>query len=392
MTRDAQIERILAAWTAALSDSRAEQRSEGLLEAYRVLGRVVLAEAMESPGEEHEDAPVGASPGPDSENPDASDGRVPERARSGVAAAIRRDELTISQALDDLRLLVPTALQELDPGEGGAPALRTGLRVSRVLDLSLLRIVHAVEAAATRAERERGESLAAFTDQLSHELENRLGAARTASQMLGPAGVDLENLDLSRVGELVESSIEAALKTVQDVRDLVMQRVDPRGRDVRTMPLPLLVRSVLDDLGPMAFEAGVEVTMADDLLDCSVDSARFRLIVYNLVGNGIKYRDLEEETPFVRVGTERPGDDEVMLRVSDNGVGIPAEDLDDIFLPRSRGGGTDDVPGSGLGLAIVREAVEQVSGRIDIESEVGVGTTFTVAFRVTEPPEAVGGD
>lgn len=389
MSSHAQIEAILEAWIDLVRGSSDEKRSDRLLEAYGALGRFVLGEALDGDDPGRGDSALASGPDRAPGESEPGGGRLLRRARAGVAAAIRREELTISRALDDLRCLVPTTLEVLETDGSRASASRAALSVSGVLDRSLLSIVRAVEAAATRAEREQAESLAAFTDQLSHELENRLGAARTAGQMLRPMGLDLEDLDLGRVGELVESSIEAALKTVQDVRDLVMQRVDPSGRVTRAAPLPRLVRGVIDDLAPTAFEAGVDVTMDEDIADCRVDSARFRLIVYNLVGNGIKYRDPRKSDRFVRIETESLARGEIALRVTDNGLGIPTEDLDDVFLPRSRGEGTEDVPGTGLGLAIVREAVDQIGGVIEVSSEVGAGTTFTVTFRPAE--ESAGG-
>lgn len=362
------IERVLESWTSRVpAGASAHRRSDSLIEAYRVLGRVVLDQALRGMGELN-----------------GEQARSRARAIARVAAAIRREELTIADAIGDLQGLVPATLEEAG-GEHDASALRTALAVSRGLDPATRRIVRAVEAAALRSRRERREALVALTDQLSHELQNRLGAARTASQMLLPGDADLGDIDLTRVGELVQTSVEAALRTVDDVRDLVASRTELEMRDVRRMSLPRLIRSVMDDLSPPAFEVGVELKAEGDIADCEVDGARFRLIVFNLIGNGIKYRDPDKRDSWVHVGTERSREGEVRLSVSDNGLGIPPDDIEDIFMPWSRGGEISDVPGSGLGLAIVREAVEQIGGRIDVDSEVGEGTTFTVTFQPSDP-------
>jgi signal transduction histidine kinase len=66
--------------------------------------------------------------------------------------------------------------------------------------------------------------------------------------------------------------------------------------------------------------------------------------------------------------------------VSDNGIGIPPEEIDDVFLYRVRGSEADRVPGSGLGLAIVGEAVDQLGAEITVVSDPEVGSTFTLLF------------
>lgn len=78
----------------------------------------------------------------------------------------------------------------------------------------------------------------------------------------------------------------------------------------------------------------------------------------------------------VEVGVVEDG--RIQVRVGDNGLGIAPEELGDIFSYSMRGSGSDGVPGSGLGLAITREAVDQLGGEIEVESEPGVGSTFTL--------------
>ncbi|MGD2046347.1 MAG: HAMP domain-containing sensor histidine kinase [Gemmatimonadota bacterium] len=362
------VDRVLERWVSSVRDHASRPRSVELIDTYQELGRVVLERAVP-----RIDADL-----------DEEAARHRARAITGVAAAVRREELTIADALGDLQQLVPAFLAQAGGGDDKA-ALQCTVRLCAALDPAQLRIVRVVEAAAHRARREHRAALAALTDQLSHELQNRLGAARTASQMLLPSGVELGEIDLTRVGELVQTSVEAALRTVDDVKELVASRGEHERRELRRVPLPRLVRSVIDDLSPPAFEVGVDVSTDGSIVDCQVDAGRFRLIVFNLIGNGIKYRDRAKRDSWVRVASESLETGEVRLVVSDNGVGISAEHIEDIFMPHARGAGTGDVPGTGLGLAIVHEAVEQIGGLIEVESEVGEGTTFTVTFHPVEP-------
>ncbi|MBZ0099226.1 MAG: sensor histidine kinase, partial [Taibaiella sp.] len=71
---------------------------------------------------------------------------------------------------------------------------------------------------------------------------------------------------------------------------------------------------------------------------------------------------------------------QITLKVSDEGMGIPSEDLDSLFTLFHRAGNVGHIQGSGLGLAIVKQAVDAHAGTISVESVVGQGTTFTVTL------------
>ena len=112
-----------------------------------------------------------------------------------------------------------------------------------------------------------------------------------------------------------------------------------------------------------------------------MDTRLFRHVMDNLVSNGLKYG---KPGGVVRVSLTCDGK-EAKLEVKDEGIGIPAEHLARLFETFSRAKNVGQIAGTGLGLAIVKRAVDQHAGRIDVASEVGVGTTFTVRIPV-EPP------
>src|SRR5439155_19333462 len=103
------------------------------------------------------------------------------------------------------------------------------------------------------------------------------------------------------------------------------------------------------------------------------DRSRLEQVVANLVSNACKYGD--GKPIEVRVEAH---DGRARLRVRDGGLGISREDRARIFQPFERAGGRDRAPGLGLGLYVVRKIVEAHGGRIELESEPGSGSTFTV--------------
>jgi signal transduction histidine kinase len=107
------------------------------------------------------------------------------------------------------------------------------------------------------------------------------------------------------------------------------------------------------------------------------DEAMMTQLLQNLITNGIAYN--KSEVPVIKVKT-RQEQDQIIISVSDNGMGIPKEQLDKIFdvFTRLHSG----IKGTGLGLSITKRIVEKHNGRIWVESEEGLGTTFHVSLPI----------
>ena len=105
-----------------------------------------------------------------------------------------------------------------------------------------------------------------------------------------------------------------------------------------------------------------------------VDSCLVTQVLANLLANALKYSPNREPIE-VNVDGEA---NRLEFRISDSGIGIPANALGQLFEPFTRASNTGDIPGTGLGLAIVKRAVESHGGSISVQSELGKGSTFSV--------------
>lgn len=126
------------------------------------------------------------------------------------------------------------------------------------------------------------------------------------------------------------------------------------------------------------------------------DGARLRQVLFNLLSNAIKFTDVGEVGLLAKV-VEKDGVALLALSVSDTGIGIPADQFDDVFVSFKQldGGTTRQHGGTGLGLTICRNLAVAMDGDITIESEVGKGSIFTVTLpltRVEDPVEVVSED
>jgi signal transduction histidine kinase len=112
-----------------------------------------------------------------------------------------------------------------------------------------------------------------------------------------------------------------------------------------------------------------------------MDEKLLRYIIGNLLSNAIKYSPQGSQVKFDLACDQ----DQAILRIQDEGIGIPVKDQQHLFKSFHRGSNVGTISGTGLGLAIVKSSVDLHGGQIAVESEVGVGTTFTVTLPLNNP-------
>jgi two-component system NtrC family sensor kinase len=131
----------------------------------------------------------------------------------------------------------------------------------------------------------------------------------------------------------------------------------------------------------------IRTDIAQSLPAIRANPIRLRQVLDNVVGNAIKYSNVNGE---VKIAIHAEGD-QVILEVSDEGFGIPSGEQQHIFDKFYRGSNiAAEVEGSGLGLAIVKNIVENHQGRIWVESAVGKGSSFFIVLPVLSEPAHVG--
>lgn len=158
------------------------------------------------------------------------------------------------------------------------------------------------------------------------------------------------------------------------------------GEAIRTEPVNLksLIESVVEDLGELMGEQGAVVAHQVQAVEVVGARVWLRLLLQNLVVNGIKYAR-PGVASLVTIAARVDGD-QVRLTVSDNGVGISAEDRSKLFRPFVRLASTASVKGSGLGLALCQKVAELHGTAIGVDSTPGVGSVFSIALPLVNRP------
>jgi signal transduction histidine kinase len=222
---------------------------------------------------------------------------------------------------------------------------------------------------------------------VSHELRTPLAIALGYAQMLA----DGELGELSPEQEEPVKIIARRTQMLADMVSDVTSLLDDERRVPERKPVDFgaLVRTQLRSFDKAAHDANLDllVRIEPDLPLVLGNPTRLKRVVDNLLDNAFKFTApaARSETSQVtgrtqvKVGVKSEGDG-LALVVADTGIGIGSDHLDRIFerFYQVDGSSTRRFGGSGLGLALVREIVEAHEGRVDVESTVGEGSTFTV--------------
>jgi len=255
-----------------------------------------------------------------------------------------------------------------------------------------------VQTQQTLVESEKLASLGGLVAGVAHEINTPIGISLTTASHLAAITSQI-NRDLQG-GAIKKSDFQSYLQAAQESCDLILSNaeraanlihsfkqvaVDQTSEARRDFQLQDYLHEIITSLRPKFKRTLIEVNVdcEPDLLMDSFPGALSQ-VVTNLLVNAVTHAFEEGQSGRVDISAHRKHEDMVELIVSDNGHGIPQENLGKIFQPffttrRSKGG-------SGLGLHIVYNIVRQrLGGRIEVESKVGLGTRFSITMPCVAP-------
>jgi len=248
------------------------------------------------------------------------------------------------------------------------------------MDAELGRVAEELTAARTELKRSN-EELEQFAHVASHDLQEPLRTVVSFTELLA----DRYRGKLSQeADEFIGFIVTGALRMQRQIRDLlVYSRLQSRGRPFGRTDLETALDSVLDRLSDLIEESGAVIERRP-LPTVVGDYSHLVLVLENLVENAIEFSRGATPHPRVRIGAGW-GEEEAVVWVADNGIGLDPRYADRIFQIFRRLGDTDGGEGTGIGLAICRRVVERHGGRIWVESKPGEGARFVLTLRVAPP-------
>ncbi|MEP6938115.1 MAG: PAS domain S-box protein, partial [Chthoniobacterales bacterium] len=238
---------------------------------------------------------------------------------------------------------------------------------------------------AERANRAKSE----FLSRMSHELRTPLNAILGFGQLLEMEKLSREQQESA--GHIVSAG-RHLLDLINEVLDISRIEAGRMALSLEPVSLSNVLRDVLNLVRPLATGCKIRIqNFADEMPEVFVQADRQRLkqVFVNLLSNAIKYNRQEGE---VRIAIEAdvapaPPGARVRVDIADTGIGLQPGALSRLFTPFERlGAERTTVEGTGLGLALTKRLVEMMSGKIEVRSQAGVGSTFTVELSAAEDP------
>ena len=217
----------------------------------------------------------------------------------------------------------------------------------------------------------------------SHELRTPLSAILSSLDIIREEWNDCLPTQGQHLLEICERNSTLLLSLVSDLLDMAALRSGRVQLNRQKVPLSPLIQQIFTTVSPLA--RGKDVKLLNTVLpqvEVYADAQRLQQVLLNLIGNAIKFS--KKESASVRVSVEQEAE-RVIVSVTDDGVGIPQDEVEHIFEPFVQ---VDNAPhgstkGTGLGLAICQSMVEQHGGSIWVESEEDVGSRFSFSLPCT---------
>ncbi len=220
-----------------------------------------------------------------------------------------------------------------------------------------------------------------FVSAVSHEFRTPLAVIRSAGENLTDGVV--QNADqIAQYGALIKREGVKLSAMVEQILEFAGARSGKRRYDLRReTEVEKIVENALAECEPLIKEKGftVEKEIAENLPTVTADEKALTQAIQNLIVNSVKYSNGNSRLKISATN----GGGHIKICVEDRGIGIAAKDLKHIFEPfyRSKIVVDEQIHGSGLGLSLVRQTVAAHGGKINVESEIGKGSRFTIELK-----------
>jgi PAS domain S-box-containing protein len=253
----------------------------------------------------------------------------------------------------------------------------TPLVMSFLIDRTERQQAEAMLKLALAQEKELGELKSRFVSMASHEFRTPLTAILATTETLT---FYREKMNAAQIDSRLDK-IRQQVVHMKNIMEDVLQLARIQAGRVEFSPtqgeLAQLCQEIIEEYESQAPNRGRIVYTCQTLgVLTDFDTRLMRQVISNLISNALKYSPPEQT---VQVDLLQ-NDAQVVLQVTDRGIGIPSADLPRLFEPFHRAANVGVISGTGLGLSITKQAVDLHSGTITVTSQVDVGTTFTVSL------------
>ena len=213
------------------------------------------------------------------------------------------------------------------------------------------------------------------------DIDRAVHAAKTAYLPWAHLGAEKRKEHLAKI----IGQIQLLTEMMEDINFIILASFEELTIKTEPDNLKQLCETIVGELQTSgSIFHRIEFVCDEGIPQLTLDLRRIKYVIMNVLSNAMKYSD---EDTIVTVSVEQQ-DDEVVIRVEDEGIGISAEEQARIFEPFYRGHNVGVIRGTGIGLSIVKEIVDQHNGTIHLDSELGRGTKVRISLPISVPPKS----
>jgi PAS domain S-box-containing protein len=228
-------------------------------------------------------------------------------------------------------------------------------------------------------EKELNELKSRFVSMVSHEFRTPLAIIQSSADIMARYSERMSQDQKTEHLTKIKLQVQRLTGLLDEV--LTLSKAQSVGLEFNPIPIELsaMCQNIVEDMQLTMSDHVIEFVNLNTCPEILADPKLISQAVTNLLSNAIIYSPTGRRV-WLTVSCARH---KVIIQTKDEGIGIPPEDQKHLFEIFHRASNVGSIPGTGLGLAIVKQAVEAHGGTIDVESKVGVGTTFTITFPFT---------
>jgi len=223
-----------------------------------------------------------------------------------------------------------------------------------------------------------------FVNNMTHELKTPISTISLASQMLNDDTIPVENKNMGHISRIIDTESKRLGIQVEKVLQMAIFDKGKLKLKYKQTDVHELIQHLVENFSIQVKKRGGKIEFNPGAMNSnvSIDNVHFTNVISNLLDNAIKYCKRE---PDIHLSTKQSGNS-IIIRISDNGIGISKENQKRIFEKffRVPTGNIHNIKGFGLGLSYVKKIVEIHNGSINLRSELNKGTSFEIKLPLTE--------
>jgi two-component system, OmpR family, phosphate regulon sensor histidine kinase PhoR len=219
-----------------------------------------------------------------------------------------------------------------------------------------------------------------FVSMVAHELKAPMAAVMGFMNLILDENIGIKPEQQKDYISRSTKRLQGLIEMVNDLLDISRMEIKTKEREIKELNIPEILKSNVEFLELELKKKGVTVTtnFEQDLPPVKADNNEINRLYTNILSNALKYN---KDNGKIDISVYKSGN-YVISKIADTGIGMRPEEKAKLFQEffRVKNDQTRNIPGTGLGLSIVKRIVESYSGKIEVESEYGVGTTFIIKF------------